>query len=90
MVQHFYHYIKATALWTLPHQSTYVTHSGIPAASALGNKGQLLMQEARPTSGPIWQVVPGNWLNSLYNEADAPTPFHLGTTQRGEEVTTVS
>lgn len=34
------------------------------------------MQEARPTSGPIWKVVPGNQVNSLYKEADAQ-PRHV-------------
>lgn len=59
-----------SCLDTLP-PVTYMTHSGIPAASALRGKGQRLMQEARPTSGPIWKVVPGNQVNSLYKEADA-------------------
>lgn len=48
------------------------------------------MQEAKPTSGPIQQVVPGNQVNSLYDEADTPTPLCLGTMKKGEEVTTLS
>lgn len=91
MTQHFYHYVKGHSSLDTGPPVTYITHSGIPAASALGNKGQLLMQEAMTTSGPIWQVVPGNQVNSLYNEADAPTPLHLGSMQRrGEEVITLS
>lgn len=90
MIRHFHHYVKGySSLDTAP-PVTHITHSGIPAASALGNKGQLFMQEAKPTSGPIQQVVPGNQVNSLYDEADTPTPLCLGTMKKGEEVTTLS
>lgn len=83
MIQHFYHYVKGhSSLDTAP-AVTYITHCGIPVPPALGNKGQL--QDTKPTPGPTWQVVPGNQVNSLYNEADAPTPLHLATEQRRGE-----
>lgn len=43
MTQHFYHHVKGhSSLDTAP-PVTYITHCGIPAASALENKGQLLI-----------------------------------------------
>ena len=80
MIQHFYHYVKGhsslgTAHAPPPHPPvTYITHCGIPAPPALGNKGQLLIQEAKPTSDPSRQVVPGNQvIPSIVKQ------MHLGT-----------
>lgn len=49
MIQHFCHYVKGHSSLDTGPPVTYVTHCGIPAASSLEKKEQLLTQDARPT-----------------------------------------